>query len=102
MSEDRHEDRSRRSEEDHLAAARQAVVAAALPHVAFDGWTDRTLAHAVEDAGVDPGLSRLAFPRGGVDLALAYPHGQGRRSSPGAWRRPSCSACGFATGSPMR
>ena len=30
------------------------------------------LAHAVEDAGVDPGLSRLAFPRGGVDLALAY------------------------------
>ena len=28
--------------------------------------------HAVEDAGVDPGLSRLAFPRGGVDLALAF------------------------------
>ncbi len=38
----------------------------------FDGWSDRTLAHAVLDAGVDPGLSRLAFPRGGVDLALAF------------------------------
>ena len=62
----------RPDEDDHLAATRRAVIAAALPHVAFDGWTDRTLAEAVEDAGVDPGLSRLAFPRGGVDLALAF------------------------------
>ena len=61
-----------RTEDDHLAATRTAVIAAALPHVPFDGWSDRTLALAVEDAGVDPGLSRLAFPRGGVDLALAY------------------------------
>lgn len=57
-----------------LAATAKAVIAAALPHVAFDGWTDKTLAYAVEDAGVDPGVSRLAFPRGGVDLALAYHH----------------------------
>jgi len=70
-TEERHEE-TRMREEDHLAAAREAVLAAALPYVAFDGWTDRTLAHAVEDAGVDPGLSRLAFPRGGVDLALAF------------------------------
>lgn len=62
----------RRSEDDHLATTRAAVLAAALPHVAFDGWTDRTLAEAVEDAGVDPGLSRLVFPRGGIDLALAF------------------------------
>jgi len=59
-------------EADHIAAARAAVVAAALPHVVFDGWSDRTLAMAVEDAGVDADLARLAFPRGGVDLALAY------------------------------
>lgn len=59
-------------EQDHIDATRKAVLAAALPHVAFDGWSDRTLAQAVEDAGVDPGLSRLAFPRGGVDLALAF------------------------------
>ncbi len=59
-------------EEDHIEAARRAVVTAALPHVAFDGWTDRTLALAVEDAGVDAGLGRLAFPRGGIDLALAF------------------------------
>jgi ubiquinone biosynthesis protein COQ9 len=62
----------RPSEEDHIARTRAAVIAAALPHVAFDGWTDRTLAAAVIEAGVDPGLSRLAFPRGGIDLALAF------------------------------
>jgi ubiquinone biosynthesis protein COQ9 len=63
---------SETSEHDHIARTRAAVLEAALPHVVFDGWTDRTLAMAVEDAGVDPGLSRLAFPRGGLDLALAY------------------------------
>lgn len=62
----------RRSEDDHLAATRAAVLAAALPHVAFDGWSDRTLAAAVADSAVEPGLARLAFPRGGVDLALAF------------------------------
>lgn len=60
------------TEDEHLAAARAAVLAAALPHVALDGWTDRTLAWAVEDSGVDADLARLAFPRGGVDLALAF------------------------------
>lgn len=60
------------SEEERIATTRKAVVAASLPHVAFDGWSDKTLAFAVEDAGADPGLARLAFPRGGVDLALAF------------------------------
>jgi ubiquinone biosynthesis protein COQ9 len=61
-----------KTEDDRIAATRRKVIAAALPHVAFDGWSDRTLAYAVEDAGVDAGLSRLAFPRGGVDLAIAW------------------------------
>ncbi len=59
-------------DEDRIEDLRNAVVRSAVPHVAFDGWTDRTLARAVAEAGVDPGLSRIAFPRGGVDLALAY------------------------------
>lgn len=59
-------------EGDRIEDLRGAVVRSALPHVAFDGWTDRTLARAVADTGVDAGLSRIAFPRGGVDLALAY------------------------------
>lgn len=57
---------------DPVEEAKGRVLAAALPIVPFDGWTDRTLADAVEDAEVDPGLARLAFPRGGVDLALAF------------------------------
>lgn len=59
-------------EEDRIVMTRRAVLDCALPHVPFDGWSDRTLAQAVDDAGVDAGLARLAFPRGGVDLALAF------------------------------
>lgn len=51
---------------------RARVIEAALPHVPFDGWTDKTVAAAVADAGVDPSLSRIEFPRGGIDLLLAY------------------------------
>lgn len=51
---------------------RAAVLEAALPHVAFDGWTDATLAAAVRDSRVDAATARLAFPRGGIDLLVAY------------------------------
>ncbi|MFO1106593.1 MAG: COQ9 family protein [Amaricoccus sp.] len=67
------------AEADAVAALRPQVIAAALPHVPFDGWTDKTLAFAVQDAGVDPGLARVAFPRGGVDLALAFHHANDAR-----------------------
>jgi ubiquinone biosynthesis protein COQ9 len=52
------------------------VLDAALAHVPFDGWSDRTLRSAAAEAGVDPGLARAMYPRGGVDLALAY-HARG-------------------------
>ncbi len=52
------------------------VLEAALVHVPFDGWSDRTLKAALADAGVAWGLGKALFPRGGVDLALAY-HAQG-------------------------
>lgn len=45
---------------------------AALAHVPFDGWCDRTLAAAAEDCGVPLPLAQALYPRGGVDLALAY------------------------------
>lgn len=48
------------------------VLDAALAHVPFDGWSDRTLRAALADAGVPPGLAKALYPRGGVDLALAY------------------------------
>jgi len=48
------------------------LLEAALPHVAFDGWSQVTLDAAASDCGVDPAQARTLFPRGGLDLALAY------------------------------
>lgn len=48
------------------------VLDAALVHVPFDGWSERTLSAAIADSGVPTALARSLFPRGGVDLALAY------------------------------
>ena len=48
------------------------MLAAAAMHVPFDGWSDTTFKAAMQDADVAPGLARAAFPRGAVDLALAY------------------------------
>lgn len=47
---------------------------AALGHVAFDGWSDETLRLAAEDCGVPLAKAQGLFPRGAVDLALAYHH----------------------------
>ena len=52
------------------------VLGAALAHVPFDGWSERTFTAAIADAGVPAALARSLFPRGGVDLALAY-HARG-------------------------
>ena len=48
------------------------MLEAAAMHVPFDGWSDVTFRAAMRDADVDPGLARAVFPRGGVDLALAF------------------------------
>jgi ubiquinone biosynthesis protein COQ9 len=48
------------------------VLDAALAHVPFDGWSERTLAAAIRETEMPEGLARASFPRGGVDLALAY------------------------------
>lgn len=62
----------RKTETDHIADTRAALVQAALPHVTFDGWSDTTFNLAVTDADVDAGLSMQACPRKGLDLAIAY------------------------------
>lgn len=49
---------------------------AALPHVAFDGWSPATFDAAVRDTGVDPAHAKMLCPRGAVDLAIAY-HNRG-------------------------
>ncbi len=51
---------------------RLRLLLAALPHVPFDGWSDMTLRAAAADTGLSDPIARALFPRGGVDLALAY------------------------------
>jgi len=51
---------------------KDAILDAALTHVAFDGWSEATLEAAISDTGADPAAARAAFPRGAVDLALAF------------------------------
>lgn len=62
----------RKTEEIHIAEARDRLLDAGLPHVPFDGWSRATLEAAIAESGVDEGLARLAFPRGGIDMALAF------------------------------
>lgn len=49
---------------------------AALPHVAFDGWSSQTFDAAVAEVGMDKGHAKTLCPRGAVDLAVFY-HTQG-------------------------
>ncbi|MBI1219785.1 MAG: COQ9 family protein [Rhodobacteraceae bacterium] len=51
---------------------RERLLAAALGHVPFDGWSEATFQAACKDAGVAPALARAVLPRGAVDLARAY------------------------------
>lgn len=48
------------------------LVDAALPHVAFDGWSQETLRLAAQDAGLTPKELKALAPRGPVSLAAAY------------------------------
>jgi ubiquinone biosynthesis protein COQ9 len=47
---------------------RDSLLAAALDHVAFDGWSTKTHAQAAEDLGVDKGIVSLSFPNGSIDM----------------------------------
>lgn len=51
----------------HLDTKR-AILAAALPHVPFDGWTQKSMRQAAADAGLDPALVQLAFPGGPAEV----------------------------------
>ncbi len=51
---------------------REKILDAALIHVPFDGWSEATFRAAIRDSGVDRDEARLVFPRGRLDLALAY------------------------------
>lgn len=53
-------------------ALRQAILAAALPNVPFDGWTKAVLKTAAADAGYAPDEALRAFPGGPREAVEAY------------------------------
>ena len=55
-----------------MSDTREKLLDAALGHVPFDGWSDATFQAAIRETGVAPGLARGLFPRGALDLAVAY------------------------------
>lgn len=61
-----------KSESLQIAEAREKLLAAALPHVAFDGWSEATFRAAVAESGVPEVMARSAAPRRGLDLAAAF------------------------------
>ncbi|MGH7002522.1 MAG: COQ9 family protein, partial [Alphaproteobacteria bacterium] len=52
--------------------AREAVVAATLPHVPFDGWTERALITGARSAGMEPSEAQRLFPRGPAEAVEVY------------------------------
>lgn len=52
--------------------AKRLLVAAALPHVAFDGWSAQVFDAAVAEVGMAPDAARALCPRGAVDLAIGF------------------------------
>lgn len=57
---------------------RARLLDAALPHVAFDGWSEAAFRAAAADIGMDLALARAYAPRGALDLAADY-HRNGDR-----------------------
>ena len=51
---------------------KSTLLAAILPHVAFDGWTEVAFRAACDDSEIDPKLARLTCARGALDLAVWF------------------------------
>lgn len=55
-----------------LDELRPRLIAAMIPHVAFDGWTTASVAAGAADAGIDPDIAGLVFPGGPAEMVDAY------------------------------
>ncbi len=55
-----------------MAELADKLLDSAMVHVPFDGWGEAALRAAAADCGVDMAAARAVFPRGGVDMALAF------------------------------
>lgn len=70
------------------------LIEAALPHVAFDGWSKETFQAAVTEVGMDPSHARTLCPRGAVDLAVGF-HKAGDRAMVDALREAALDGMRF-------
>jgi ubiquinone biosynthesis protein COQ9 len=52
----------------------ERLIAAMLPDVAFDGWTNRALRNAARRADIPFGEAMALFPRGAPDMIAAFSH----------------------------
>ncbi|MFN3230600.1 MAG: COQ9 family protein [Alphaproteobacteria bacterium] len=57
---------------DHLEPVRRQLLAAALFHIPFDGWSAISLNKAARDCGMESGMAKLAFPGGAKDLLSCF------------------------------
>ncbi len=64
----------------HSESMREKLLAEALPHVTFDGWSDKTLREAAERAGASDADLKAAFPRGVSDAILFFSDDADRRA----------------------
>ena len=55
-----------------MMTAKDRLLDAALNHALFDGWSEAAIEAARADIGMSAEEARALFPRGAVDLALAY------------------------------
>jgi len=60
--------RSAKSHED----VRSRLLQATLPHVVFDGWSERALKAGAGDAGIDPAVAQNAFPGGAAEMIAFF------------------------------
>jgi ubiquinone biosynthesis protein COQ9 len=70
---------SRKAAKEPAGDIRDTIVEKALPHVAFDGWTLKTLIAGARDAGLDPARAQLAFPGGEIEAVKHFSDWMDRR-----------------------
>ena len=70
------------------------LLEAALPNVAFDGWSPQTFKAAIAQTDIGAERARLLFPRGAVDMAVLF-HREGDRAMVRALKAEDLSALRF-------
>ena len=60
------------TDDETLDELRPRLIAAMVPHVAFDGWTGTAVLAGAADAGIDADVARVAFRGGAAEMAVAY------------------------------